>query len=315
MKDLIIVGGGAAGLSAALFACRRGLSTLVVAKEIGGQTATTSEIENYPGLGKIEGPLLIERFLSEAKEYGAAIAIGEVRSIERRGEGFAVATDADQFESMAVILAFGKTPRDLSVPGEREFLGKGVTYAFLADAERARGKAVAVIGGGNSALEAVGLISGIASCVYLVHRRADFRGEKILLDRLAAAQNVVTLAPYTVSEIRGNEHVEKLLLAHAESNEPKELSVDMVIPCLGFEPRSAFLKDLVALDEGGRVSVSPESETNVPGLFAAGDITTVPYQQIVISAGEGAKAALSAYHYIQKKLGKRALRVDWGFLK
>lgn len=311
--DVIIVGGGAAGLSAAIFSCRRGLSTLIIAKDIGGQTATTSEIENYPGVGRVEGPELIDRFFKEASQYGAQLSQGEVTGISQSNGGYTVLATSGAYECDALILAFGKTPRDLSVPGEKEFLGRGVSYAFLTDAPLAQGKVVAVVGGGNSALEAVHRLAAHAKEVYLIHRRTDFRGEKILLDRLHSLQRVVTLTPYAVSEIRdGGEHL-RLMLEHAETKETRELSVSMVFPCLGFEPRSSFVKDLVACDELGRVIVSTDCSTNIPGIFAAGDITTVPYQQIVVSAGEGAKAALTAYHYLQAKQGKRGARVDWGF--
>lgn len=313
--DVIIVGGGAAGLSAAIFSCRRGLSTLVISKDVGGQTASTSEIENYPGVGRVEGPHLIDRFLSEAREYGVTIVLGEVTGITRTDDGCVVDATSGTYESESVILAFGKTPRDLAVPGEKEFLGTGVSYAFVTDAALAEGKAVAVIGGGNSALEAVHLLAAHAERIFLIHRRADFRGEQILLDRIQNEKKLVTLTPYAVCEIQGGDSVERVVLEHLETKETKEIEVSMVFPCLGFEPRSGFIKELVVCDESGRVIITPECQTNVPGIFAAGDITTVPYQQIVVSAGEGAKAAISVYHYLRVKRGERGAHVDWGFLK
>ncbi|MDO8489934.1 MAG: FAD-dependent oxidoreductase [bacterium] len=315
MEDVIIIGGGAAGLSAAIFSCRRGLSTLLLTKEVGGQTASTSEIENYPGVGRVEGPQLIDQFFTEAIAYGTKILYGEVEKIEQIESGFSVYVNGEVYQSHAVICAFGKTPRDMGIESERQYRGKGVSYTFITDAKNCEGKTVAVIGGGNSALEAALRLDTVASKVYLIHRRAGFRGEQILLDRLGRANAIVTLTPYHVSEIQGDDRVETLLLTHMETNEQMAISVDGVFPCLGFEPKTGFLGDLISLDEEKRVIVGIDGSTSVPGVFAAGDCTTVPYQQIVISAGDGAKAALSAYHFVQKKLGKRALRVDWGFSK
>ncbi len=314
MFDVCIIGGGVAGLSAALFTTRRGLKTLLITKDLGGQTASTAEIENYPGIDRVEGPDLVDRFRVAAEKFGCEIVYGTAISCEQNDAGFVVTTGQDSYQAHTCILAFGKTPRDLGIPGEREFFGKGVSTRVTIDGPNCRDKIVAVIGGGNSALDASARLALFAEKVYLIHRRNDFRGEQILQDRVERLTNIEKLAPYGVTEIRGSAMVTSIILEHLETHETREVILDGVFPAIGFEPRTQFLKDFVDLDEQSHVIIDPTCATSRAGVFAAGDITTVPYQQIVISAGEGAKAALSAYQYLQKKLGKRPVRVDWGFL-
>lgn len=313
MFDVLIIGAGAAGLSAALFTSRRGLRTLVISKDVGGQTATTAEIENYPGIGQIDGVELIEKMYVETLRYGCQFALDEILRLDTTETGFRAVGCEKTYEAESLILAFGKTPRDLGIPGEKEFRGKGISFAPLADGPKYAGKDVAVIGGGNSAFEAVLQLSKIANHVYLVHRRNEFRGEKILLDRLREVSSVIRYTPYAPTAILGTTAVKQLQLVNVENDETRVLDVDAVFPAIGFEPRSGFLKGFVDCDENNQIVIASDCQTSRDGVFAAGDITTVPYQQIVVSAGEGAKAALSSYAYLMKKRGKRALRTDWGF--
>lgn len=311
MFDVVIVGAGVAGLTAGIFVGRRGLKALIVTKDLGGQTASTSEIENYPGLGRVEGPELIKEFQAQAVQYGCQFSFDEVCAVRQIETHFEVEAGQATHFARSLILAFGKTPRDLDVPGEREFQGRGVSWAI--DAKNIEGQDVAVIGGGNSAFEAVLALSSNARKIYLVHRRNEFRGEEILLSRIQACANVEKMTPYAVSAIEGGQRVERLLLEHCETGEQLRLSIQSIFTAIGFEPRAGFLKDFISLDDSNRIIVAPDCSTSRDGVFSAGDITTVPYQQIVISAGEGAKAALSCYSYIMKKRGARPMKVDWGF--
>ncbi|MEK7618811.1 MAG: FAD-dependent oxidoreductase [Patescibacteria group bacterium] len=312
--DLCIVGGGVAGLSAAIFARRRGLETMLVSKDLGGQTASTSEIENYPGLGRIEGPDLIERFYREALGYGCEVHLNvEVSKLSSEDDIFCIDIGEDVIFASTVILAFGKTPRDLGIPGEKEFRGKGLYYSVVSEAGEMSGKRVAVIGGGNSALEAALRLQACGAKVSLIHRRSDFRGEQILVDRLHAAPQIELLTPYIPKAFVGPDTLRELILEHVESAEERSVPLDAVFPAIGFEPRVSCVKDFVHCTESGLIAITTECATSVPGVFAAGDVTTVPYQQIVVSAGEGAKAALSAAAYLSKIRGVRLSRVDWGF--
>ena len=313
-KDVCIIGGGAAGLSASVFAARRGLSTVIVAKDLGGQTSSTAEIENYPGVGRIEGADLIARFADEARGFGCEIILDEIVSVEPFDDSFRIQGIRSSYEALSVVLAFGKTPRDIGAVREKDFFGKGVSALTVPIPQEVQGTSVAVVGGGNSALDAAARLASVAARVYLIHRRDDFRGEQVLVDRISTHSRIIKKTPFIVREIGGQEHVSSITIEHAESGAQEVISVDFVFPAVGFEPRAGFVKDLVTCDESGHIIIDQFCATNVQGIFAAGDSTTVPYQQIIISAGEGAKAALSAYHFLQKKFGKRAVKTDWGFI-
>jgi len=302
--DVIIVGGGPAGLSAATYAGRRELKTLVVSKDIGGQITKTSEIENYPALDHVSGSELAQLFYKQAKKFGADFVFEETKSIQKKPLG--ITTSTKSYTAKTIILAFGKKPRSLGVPGEEELAGKGVSYCATCDAPFFRNKTVAVVGGGNSALEAAIISSAVAKQVYLIHRRDSFRGEEILIDQVKATKNIEIILEDNVSQIIGGNKVTAIKL---ESG--KDLDVDGVIVEIGFVIDRSLIEGLVDLDDKGQVVVDKLQSTNIPGVFAAGDITTTAYKQIVIAASEGATSALSAYDYIQKSIGKRGILADW----
>ncbi|MBN2585326.1 FAD-dependent oxidoreductase [Patescibacteria group bacterium] len=300
MYDVIVLGAGAAGLSAALYATRRALKTAVLNKEFGGQTATTLAIENYPGIDKIEGPELMLRFKAQAEKYGAEILDNPASSIVKQNNHFVVTgQDSQTYETKAIILAFGKTPRRLDVSGELEFAGKGVVYCATCDAPLFAGKDVVVVGGGNSAVDAALLLSKIAKQVYLVHRRAEFRAEQVLLERLKQTGNIKLVLNSNIDSIYGEDFVTGVKIKDLITEQTSELSVQGVFVEIGYEVKADFLPDCIKLNEAGEVIIDAFNGTSCPGIFAAGDATSVPYKQTVISAGEGAKAALSAYNYIQ----------------
>lgn len=313
--DVIIVGAGAAGLSASIYTSRRALSTLIISQDIGGQAATTAEVENYPGVGFVAGPDLMQKFLSQAQEFGAELLMGEVTKVEQGADDtFTVHTTSDTFQSRAVILAFGLSHRHLDVPGEHEFIGKGVSYCATCDAPLYKEKHVVVVGGGSSALDAALLLAKYNNTVTLVHRTPEFTGEPILVERVNNEPKISVKLSAAVQEIKGSSHVESVVIGpvDGEPGKGETLSADGVFVEIGFRVKPDIIKDLVELDARNQIVISRDNETSVPGIFAAGDVTTISYKQIVISAGEGAKAALQTYKYLLTKRGSRPLRTDWG---
>jgi len=308
--DVIIVGGAAAGLTAAIYTTRRALKTLIVTQDIGGQAATTPDIENYPGYKMIDGMELMGKFKDQAEKYGTEIVYEEVKEVKKNGEIIKVKTNTKEFEGRSVILAFGLTHRHLGVPGEEEFGGKGVSYCATCDAPLFKKKDVAVVGGGNSALDAAILLSRIANKVYLVHRRDQFRGEQVLIDRVNEAKNIEIIYNSQVKEIQGETLVNKLVVIDIEDeNMVKEIDIQGVFVEIGFQVKGDLVKDLVDIDSTNQIIVDKNNETSTPGIFAAGDVTDIAYKQIIISAGEGAKAALQVYKYLN---AGKVTGVDWG---
>lgn len=310
IHDVIIVGAGAAGLTAAIYTARRHLNTLIISRDIGGQTAIADRIENYPGFISVKGHKLMSKFDKQVRKLGVEIIYDEVRSIEKRDGNFFVKTATEQaHEARALILAFGKTPRVLNIPGEDRFGGKGVSYCATCDGPLFQGKTVAVVGGGNSALDSSCYLCKICKKVYLIHRRDEFRGDKIIQERIKKRNNVEILYDTIPMEVKGEKFVKSLVVKNVKTNETKELAVDGIFVEIGYEVKTGFLKGLIELDEINQIVINENCETSQAGIFAAGDATTVPFKQTVISAGEGAKAALSAYNYLQK--GETKIIMDW----
>jgi len=307
--DVVVVGGGPAGLTAGLYAGRSMLSTAVISKDFGGQVLDAHLVENYPGFPAIKGSELMERFKEHAKKFGAELVNAEVTAIRKEGDHFVIESTAGSTRAKVVIYATGSVHRKLGVPGEEELLGKGVSYCAICDAALFRGKVVAVVGGGNTAFMDAELLTEYASKVYLIHRRRGFRAEPIYVERLKKNPKVEFVVPYVVLRIEGKDKVEKLILKNVETGELKELPVDGVFIDIGMVPQTELLKPLgVKLDEKGYVVVNPDQSTNVEGLFAAGDVTTAcnGVHQIITAAAQGAVAALSAYEYIKAKEGEDA---------
>lgn len=307
MHDVVIIGGGPAGLTAALYASRRALDTIVLTKDIGGQAAKTLDIENYPGCkGKISGIELTANFKAQAESFGAKIVFEETKSIEKIDNYFIVKTKNNNYETKTVLLAFGKTPKELSIPGEEEYKGKGVSYCATCDGPFFRNKAVAVVGGGNSALDAALYLSKICQKVYLIHRRSTFAAEEVLKNKIEETENIETVMEDEVAEIKGEAVVNSISLKSG-----KVLQVNGIFVEVGFVVDRTLVQDLVDLNEKNQIIIDHLQNTSVSGIFAAGDLTTTPYKQIIVSAAEGAKAALSCFDYIQKQDGKRGILADW----
>jgi len=311
--DLIIIGGGAAGLTAAIYASRRALKTLVISKEIGGQASSAFQIENYPGRELIGGSELMNDFKKQAEKFGTEFILEEVKEIKNQGNNFLLKTSQQQYFSRSLILAFGLTPRDLGVTGEKEFKNKGVSYCATCDAPLYKNKSVVVVGGGNSALDAAELLSKIANKVYLILRGDSFTGEKILQERVKEKKNIEILFNTEIEEIKGEKTVSAIKLKNNQTQKEKELACEGVFVEIGYITKTNIVEGLVELNERRQIKIDHDCETSYPGIFAAGDITDITYRQVIISAGEGAKAALQAYKYLQK--AGKTIGVDWGRVK
>jgi thioredoxin reductase (NADPH) len=311
--DVIIVGAGIAGLTAALYAARQKLSTLVISADLGGQLLLTNEIQNFPGFMSISGLELIRKVEEQAKTYGAEILFDEVTSIAEQENLFTVKTaSGNEFQAEAVVLAFGKSPKEMGVPGEKELKGKGVSYCVICDAPLYRGKKVVLVGWGLHNYENIVRLRDYASKVYWV-----FPGEKPLeeeeLLQEAMSKGNVELVPFSEPvEVKGDKRVQALVVRNKKTGELKTLEVDGVFVEMGYVTKTDFLKGLVQLNEKGEVVVDKMCRTSKPGIFAAGDVSEMPHKQAVIAAGMGACAALSAYAYVMEKRGRKVGQVaDW----
>lgn len=299
MHDVIIIGGGAAGMTAALYTARKNLKTMIISVDIGGQTALPSNIENYPGYDGVNGFELMMKFQSQATKWGAEMITGKVIKLEKDGDIFKLELESGaKHESKAVILAFGKTPRALNIPGEDKFMGKGVSTCVTCDGPFYKGKTVAIVGGGNSALGGARELADIAEKIYLVHRRDEFRGDPIEVDRVRQQPNVEFVLSNVPKEVTGENVVTGLVVEDTKTNQQKTLKVDGVFIEAGYIVDSAFLGDLVKRNEQNEIEINQLNETSQPGIFAAGDVTNTPFKQTVISAGDGAKAALQCHHFL-----------------
>ncbi|MDQ3977359.1 MAG: FAD-dependent oxidoreductase [Thermoproteota archaeon] len=317
LYDVIVVGGASAGLTAAMYASRQGLTTLVITKDIGGQALLTNSIENYPPFEHIGGFELMQKFEEQAKNFGAEFAYEEVLSISEDKEGdFKIKTNNDnkEYSGYALILAFGKTPRDLNVKGERELKGRGVSYCAVCDGPFFKNKKVAIVGAGDPALETALYLKGLASQLYMVQRSDKPVGSEESIDLLQNKDNnnkISFISNPSVKSINGTSKVESLTLYHSKSKSETKLDVDGIFVEMGYVARTDIVKDLVKLNGSKEIIIDKYCATSTEGVFAAGDVTDVPYKQAIISAGQGAIAALSAYNYLQRLKGKPAIRADW----
>lgn len=310
--DLLIIGSGPAGLTAAIYSTRRKLTTAIISMNLGGQMALTNDIENYPGFDHIDGLTLAGNMKAQAEKYGTEFYFEEVLEIKKGPENFEVKTNNNIYEAKAVILAFGLTPRKLGVPGEKEFGGRGVTYCATCDGPLFKNKIVAVVGGGNSAIEAAEYLSKVAKHVYVINRTDKFRATPILLDQARSKTNIEFYCFTSISEIKGDGIVKSITIANSNNpDKEEEIALDGVFIEVGYQAKTDWLKGVVDLNARGEIIADRDCVTSVDGIFAAGDCTDTQYKQIVISAGEGSKASLQAYKYIVGKEGKVAIP-DWG---
>ncbi len=320
--DLIVIGGSAAATSAGVYAARRGLNFKIITKEFGGEVATSGIIENWPGVVSTDGLALTDQFKAHLLANHTTPEEGiEVRSIIRQTDGlFCISVNSDgptmagdkmegidtesapkcDYDAKAVIIVTGVHPKELGVPGEREFRNKGVTYCTTCDGPLFTDKITTVIGGGNSALESGLMLADIASQVYVINKNAQFKGEQVLIDKLTAKKNVKIIYQAKTTGIKGEQLVTAVTYIDTSGIE-QELKTDGIFIHVGMVPNSGLVPEDVLKDKFGQIVVDARCATNVPGLFAAGDVTNVPFKQIVIAAGQGCIAVLAAVEYLNRK--------------
>lgn len=301
--DLIIIGGGPAGITAGIYAARQKINILMITKDFGGQMAKKAvEIENYPGFEKITGQELVKKFVSHLKKYKVLIEKDEVIKVEKKGEKFLVSTDGKkQYQSSALIVASGADPRPLEVPGEKEFLGRGLSYCAVCDGTLFKNKTVAIVGGGNAAFETAIFLSEYVKKIYVLESGPKVRADETnqeLVEKIGKAEIITNVS---VKEIKGDKFVKAVVYKDNKTKKEKTLDVEGVFIEIGYQPATCFVKDLVDFSERDEIKVEFETqETKTAGLFAAGDSNVGTCRQIVTACGEGAKAALAAYSYIKK---------------
>jgi thioredoxin reductase (NADPH) len=302
MFDVVIIGSGPAGLTAAIYTSRAKLKTVVLEKTVvGGQVTTTYEVENYPGfVDPINGFLLMNNFERQAKKFGTEIITGaEVLSIEKNGNFFNVRTNKDEFPAKTIVIATGAKFRKMGIPGEDKFTGRGVSYCATCDGAFFREKDVAVVGGGNSALEEALFLTKFVNKVYLVHRRKEFRADKIVQEKVLKNDKIEPVLNYIPLEIKGDNEISELVLEEKERKSIKSLNVDGVFVFIGLTPNSDFLKGFVETDENGYVITDSDLHTNVKGIFAAGDVLKKSLRQIATAVGDGALVSNSVKNYLE----------------
>jgi alkyl hydroperoxide reductase subunit F len=299
MFDLIIIGAGPAGITAGIYAARKKMNVMVISKDIGGQAAWSGDIENYTGYQFISGPELVSKFEEHIRKYRIELKENEeAKEVSKKGDIVLLKSDKGNYEAKTVIIASGKRSKELKVPGEREFKNKGLTYCATCDGPLFSGKDVAVIGGGNSALDAALQLINIANRIYIVNNTLNLNGDAVMLGKVTSSVKVAVLNEAKVISVIGDKMVKGVKIE--QKGKQKDLSVSGVFVEIGLIPNSDFAQE-VDRNERGEIKVNSYNETNVPGIFAAGDVTDVPEKQIIIAAGEGSKAALSAFRYLARR--------------
>jgi thioredoxin reductase (NADPH) len=300
--DIVIIGGGPAGLSAGIYTARARLSTLLIEKmAVGGQIVNAEKVENYPGYAEgVNGLDLTQAMHQQAEKFGMETAYDEVTAIEINGGDKIIKTAQGEIKAGAIIIAGGAERLKLGVPGEAKFTGKGVSYCATCDGAFYRGKTVAVIGGGDTAVTEALELTRFADKVYLVHRRHELRATKILQEKLLADKKIQVLWDSVIEEITGEAFVKQMKVRDVKSNQIKMVDVSGIFVSAGAKPATGYLKGIINLDAAGSIITNDKLETNVPGIFAAGDIRSGSIRQVVGAAGDGAAAAINADKYLHE---------------
>jgi len=303
MHNVVIIGSGCAGLTAAIYAARANLTPLVIdGHEPGGQLSLTTHVENFPGFPDgIMGPELIENMRKQAQKFGTEFKAGVISEVDLSQRPFKVVAGNDTYEAKTLIVAAGASARLLGLPNERELIGHGVSTCATCDGYFFRGKAIAVVGGGDSAMEEANFLSRYASRVYLIHRRKEFRASKIMIERMKANEKVELVTPAVVEEIMAsNGLVEGVRVRHPESGESREIALEGVFVAIGHNPNTTVFKGKLEMDANGYLIAKHGSVTQVPGVFVAGDVQDHRYRQAVTAAGSGCMAALDAEKFLEE---------------
>ena len=301
--DLLILGGGPAAMSAAVYAARKMMNLAIITKDFGGQIRETSEVENWLGFQSINAKDLADSFEEHVKGFDIPVRLGtSITEVKKETDAFSVLTDdSTMYSSRTLIIATGKRHRPLNVPGENELLGRGVAYCATCDAPFFKGKKVVVAGGGNSAFTTAVDLLKVGAEVTLVNFIKGWQADESLQERMKHTGKVSLLDYHKIVRIEGKDSVSGVVVKNRENDNEKKLRANGIFIEIGLFPNNEPIKNLVELNEHGEIIVDCSCRTSVEGLFGAGDVTTVPHKQIVISAGEGAKAALSAYDYLINK--------------
>ena len=310
MYDVVIIGAGAAGLTAAMYTARKQLKTVILSVDVGGQTNMTNHIENYPGVDAIPGPTLMEKFKEQAIGFGAELQMGKVEKIEKKSGKHFVLTleDGTIVETKTVIITAGRNPKRLGIPNEDKFFGRGVSTCATCDGPLFKSKVVAVVGGGNSAVEGALELANVADKVYLIHRRDQFRADEITVAKLKQQQNIELVLDTIATELLGNSVLNGVVVEHVKTKQKSTLDIHGLFLEIGSEVDTSMVNGLCTLNGGSEIIINDRGATSCPGIFAAGDITIVPFKQTVISAGDGAKAALECHRYLT---GAEDIAGDW----
>ena len=303
MYNVVIIGSGCAGLTAAIYAGRANLKPLVLdGHEPGGQLSLTTHVENFPGFPDgIMGPELIENMRKQAQRFGAEFKSGTVTEVDVRERPFKIVAGKDVYEARTLIVAAGASARLLGLKGEKELIGRGLSTCATCDGYFFRGKPIAVVGGGDSAMEEANFLSRYATRVYLVHRRDEFRASKIMIDRARANEKVEFVTPYAVDRIlTDNGSVNGVRLRNTKTDAPREIELHGVFVAIGHDPNSTVFRGQLDMDENGYLIARHGTLTNVPGVFIAGDVQDHRYRQAVTAAGSGCMAALDAEKFLEE---------------
>ena len=307
MYDIIIVGGGPAGLTAGLYAARSKKKTLIIEKGIeGGQIAETTQVENYPGIDSIDGVELGKKMADQAKKFGAEIVMDQVEDMELDGEVKKIKCYVDSYEAKSVIIATGASPREIGAPGEKEYKGRGVSYCSTCDAAFYEDEVVYVVGGGDSAVQEALFITNFAKKVYIIHRRDELRASKVLQEQAFNNDKIDFIWNTTVKEIKGDKIVNEMILHDTKTGEDRSIKSDDpfgIFVFIGYIPSTEMFEGKVELTEDRYIKTDEEMRTNVPGVFAAGDIRKKTVRQVVNAAGDGAVAAMNAQKYVDELEG------------
>ncbi len=303
MHKVVIIGSGCAGLTAAIYAARANLSPLVLeGHEPGGQLSLTTHVENFPGFPDgILGPELIENMRKQAQKFGAQFKAGSVSEVDLTKRPFKITVGNDVYETKSLIVAAGASARLLGLKGEKELIGRGLSTCATCDGYFFRGKPIAVVGGGDSAMEEANFLSRYASKVYLIHRRNEFRASKIMIDRARANEKIEFVTPYVIAEILAPEGlVSGVLLRQTQTGQQREIALDGVFVAIGHDPNSMAFRGKLEMDENGYLIARHGSLTGVPGVFIAGDVQDHRYRQAVTAAGSGCMAAIDAEKFLEE---------------
>jgi alkyl hydroperoxide reductase subunit F len=300
--DSIIVGAGPAGITAAIYLARKKLDILIITLDVGGQASYSTDVDNYTGYTMITGAELVKRFEQHIESFKIKMVNSKVTDIKKQGNLFRINTTKGTYEAKTVIVCSGKKPRSLKIPGEEKLIGKGITYCATCDAPFFKDKPVLVVGGGNSALQAILELAKFTKEIYLVNLTPKLTGDEILKDKVLKMDSVKVYNGCRIKSIGGDKFLEKVKVENCLDKKSFDLKVRGMIVEIGLEPSLDFkLPRGLKLTKNKEIDVDQNCITTVKGLFSAGDITDVKWKQIIIAAGEGAKAALSAYEYLIKK--------------